>query len=256
MIKFFRKIRYTLTEQNKTGKYLKYAIGEIVLVVVGILIALSINNWNDNRKNNNLKQAYVKNLIFDLEKDLETLKLLQNYNTNYENAGEYTLDFMNNKLSKIDTLRLTEALVYCSYIPNFTITATTYNDIINGNNMNLFQDIKLKRLLENHYTTNAWGALFNDRILKTAWYDYKDEIVNYFSPLLYKDIYEIGGGFSGNRLKGTSDYKINWRQIKTNQYLKTQVENIMAYRVSIRNRLNNKIKSAKAILTYFELNPE
>ena len=50
MINFFRKIRYNLMEQNKTGKYLKYAIGEIVLVVLGILIALSINNWNEGRK--------------------------------------------------------------------------------------------------------------------------------------------------------------------------------------------------------------
>ena len=45
MLKFYRKIRYDLIEKNKTGKYLKYAIGEIILVVIGILIALSINNW-------------------------------------------------------------------------------------------------------------------------------------------------------------------------------------------------------------------
>ncbi|TYA56024.1 hypothetical protein FVF61_07000 [Formosa maritima] len=58
MIKFFRKIRQNLFMENKTGKstlpvgrYLKYAIGEIVLVVIGILIALQINNWNENRKN-------------------------------------------------------------------------------------------------------------------------------------------------------------------------------------------------------------
>ena len=49
MIKFFRKIRYDLMEINKTGKYVKYAIGEIVLVVIGILIAVNINNWNENR---------------------------------------------------------------------------------------------------------------------------------------------------------------------------------------------------------------
>ena len=50
MIKFFRKIRCDLIEKNKTRKYLKYAIGEIVLVVIGILISLQINNWNENQK--------------------------------------------------------------------------------------------------------------------------------------------------------------------------------------------------------------
>ena len=47
MIKFFRKIRQNLLMENKTSKYFKYAIGEILLVVIGILIALSINNWNE-----------------------------------------------------------------------------------------------------------------------------------------------------------------------------------------------------------------
>jgi len=69
MIKFFRKIRYDLMEKNKTGKYFKYAIGEIVLVVIGILIALSINNWNEDRKNRKLITAYKKNLIENLVRD-------------------------------------------------------------------------------------------------------------------------------------------------------------------------------------------
>jgi len=51
MIKFFRQIRKTLISENKTGKYFKYAIGEILLVVIGILIAFSINTWNQNRIN-------------------------------------------------------------------------------------------------------------------------------------------------------------------------------------------------------------
>ena len=50
MIKFFRKIRFDLMAKNKTSKYFKYAIGEIILVVIGILIALQINNWNENQK--------------------------------------------------------------------------------------------------------------------------------------------------------------------------------------------------------------
>ena len=52
-------------EKNKTGKYLKYAIGEIVLVVIGILIALSINNWNENRKSENFERIYLENIKSD-----------------------------------------------------------------------------------------------------------------------------------------------------------------------------------------------
>ena len=61
MIKFFRKISYDPMEKNKTGKYLKYTIGEIVLVVIGILIALGINNWNENR-NYIIKRLYISTI--------------------------------------------------------------------------------------------------------------------------------------------------------------------------------------------------
>lgn len=56
-------------EQNKTGRYLKYAIGEIVLVVVGILIALQLNNLNDERKTEAMRQVYYKQLLHDFEED-------------------------------------------------------------------------------------------------------------------------------------------------------------------------------------------
>ena len=69
MIKFFRKIRQDLLRDNKTGDYLKYAVGEIVLVVIGILIALSINNWNESRKNDSEQALLVKNIIEDLRLD-------------------------------------------------------------------------------------------------------------------------------------------------------------------------------------------
>ncbi|MBU2951847.1 hypothetical protein KO493_14195 [Tamlana agarivorans] len=66
MIKFFRKIRKNLLQEGKTVKYLKYAIGEIVLVVIGIVIALQINNWNENRINNLAVKTYLNNLIYEL----------------------------------------------------------------------------------------------------------------------------------------------------------------------------------------------
>jgi len=69
MIKFFRKIRYDLMKKNKTGKYLKYAIGEIILVVIGILIALQINNWNETSKNEREQIVFLNNLKNDLNND-------------------------------------------------------------------------------------------------------------------------------------------------------------------------------------------
>ncbi|MFH4968055.1 hypothetical protein V8G61_07605 [Gaetbulibacter sp. M240] len=69
MIKFFIKIRQDLLSKGKTGKYLKYAIGEIILVVIGILIALQLNNLNENIKIENTKQEYYRQLLIDLEKD-------------------------------------------------------------------------------------------------------------------------------------------------------------------------------------------
>jgi hypothetical protein len=76
MIKFFRKIRENLLMENKTSKpalpavrYFKYVIGEIILVVIGILIALQINTWNTERDNNKIVRKNSKTLIDNLEKD-------------------------------------------------------------------------------------------------------------------------------------------------------------------------------------------
>lgn len=71
MIKFFRKIRQQLLIEKKTGKYFKYAIGEIVLVVIGILIALQINNWNEERKEKLHEIDILKQMKTDLEEVIQ-----------------------------------------------------------------------------------------------------------------------------------------------------------------------------------------
>lgn len=71
MIKFFRKIRKNLLVENKTKKYIQYAIGEIILVVIGILIALQVNNWNEESLLNQKATTFLKNLKNDLENDYQ-----------------------------------------------------------------------------------------------------------------------------------------------------------------------------------------
>ena len=69
MIKFFRKIRQQLLSQNRFSKYMLYAVGEIILVVIGILIALKVNNRNININNIQKVEIYLKDMVSDLEKD-------------------------------------------------------------------------------------------------------------------------------------------------------------------------------------------
>jgi hypothetical protein len=254
MIKFFRKIRQNLLMENKTRKYFKYAIGEIILVVIGILIALSINNWNEKRKNNILKQAYINNLKIDLNADIQKLEELNELNNEFEKDGFYFLSYLENKLSEVDTLALTSAFAYTAYIPNFTMTSATYNDLITSSNINLFKDIELKRLLDNYYIRDEWSVLFNNRILKTAWYDYRDELMKYHSPLLYRDLYEIQYEINPVRLDNHKKYMIDWSKIQSNNYIKKQVEMILAFRIQIKGKLEANIKGVKSILKYFESN--
>jgi hypothetical protein len=112
MIKLFRKIRYDLMEKNKARTYFKYAIGEIVLVVIGILIALSINNWNENRKLDEKRQDYYNQLIDDLKKDkallIDNISKTDSINSSYSvyletfNQKGLTIDEMIHNLFKLD----------------------------------------------------------------------------------------------------------------------------------------------------------
>ncbi|SFO05661.1 hypothetical protein SAMN04488519_103258 [Algoriphagus ornithinivorans] len=110
MINFFRKIRQNLLSEGKTGKYLKYAIGEIVLVVIGILIALQINNWNQQRILEKQSQQVLLNLReeikenkTELESAIEFLKQRVDRRIEYLNSSDQNISD-SEKIKKISTM--------------------------------------------------------------------------------------------------------------------------------------------------------
>ncbi|WP_416448451.1 DUF6090 family protein [Leeuwenhoekiella sp. A2] len=86
MIQLFRKLRRNLLSEGKTGQYLKYALGEIALVVIGILIALQINNWNESVKDNNALNEYLGKIKSHTGEDLHQLDTITKYRTQMANV--------------------------------------------------------------------------------------------------------------------------------------------------------------------------
>jgi len=116
-------------ETGKTGKYFKYAIGEIVLVVIGILIALSINNWNEEKNANAIVKSYLRNIKNDMIAD--SIELLNRSERNIKlisNIEEYFDYFDNGTWTTqeiVDSAKNTETGLY-SYGPNYS----AYNEML------------------------------------------------------------------------------------------------------------------------------
>tara|TARA_R110002073_G_scaffold319700_1_gene494494 strand:- start:24256 stop:24981 length:726 start_codon:yes stop_codon:yes gene_type:complete len=105
MIKFFRKIRQKMLTENKFSKYMLYAIGEIILVVIGILIALQINNWNSNRIEKESDSQLIGALIIDLKLKNEELISDLEYGKSLIKNTDNIIEFWA-KTKRIDTLNL------------------------------------------------------------------------------------------------------------------------------------------------------
>jgi hypothetical protein len=104
MIKFLRKIKYDLMDKNKTRTYFKYATGEIILVVVGILIALSIDNWNTQKNRSNTELEILKVMRENLNSDLKDMEInLHQYTTALKSTAKVLASF-NNPSYKSDSL--------------------------------------------------------------------------------------------------------------------------------------------------------
>jgi len=152
MLKFFRNIRKSLVNEGKTTKYLKYAIGEIVLVVIGILIALQINNWNEARKFKSLKKVYVERLIDDLKQDT----LMVNFLVEDLNNRQLIIETVINDLDTAEEHNFSISAIENYFAEgwnmlDFTPSASTYSDLSQTGNMNVFRNSELTDRIKNYY---------------------------------------------------------------------------------------------------------
>ena len=143
MIPIFRKIRKKMADDNRPLKYLRYAIGEIILVVIGILIALSINNWNEDQKNKALEKYMLENLVENLEQNCDKLKSRIQSISFYRKSGSVIISAIENKLIDQDSLGkyFHTALMNTSGIG---LSETGYN-VIKNNGFEIIRNQALKK---------------------------------------------------------------------------------------------------------------
>ena len=147
MIKFFRQIRYDLMKKNKTSKYLKYAIGEIILVVVGILIALQINNWNEKRLEVNLEKITLTNLNEEFQDNLRDLDSINAKLSNTISNMEHLFAMFNKKESQYTSTTLDSIISKILTSPTWKPSEFVLNDLKNSGGLSKLRNTELKKLL-------------------------------------------------------------------------------------------------------------
>ena len=147
MIKFFRKIRQKLLSENKFSKYLIYAIGEIILVVFGILIALQINNWNSKRIENTEEQNVLINLKKDFQLNKENLESVLSDNEKYLKSDLEILNFGRSKSSIKTEAEFSMLLNDLTALSEFFPTNNSLDNLQNSSSISLIKSHELMNKL-------------------------------------------------------------------------------------------------------------
>jgi len=178
MIKFFRNIRKNLLAEGKTTKYLKYAVGEIILVVIGILLALQISEWNTNYKRHKVESQLLKDIHKEFLENKEQLKLVESYHLISYEATQKLLNLMPIDIANIKFDSIVVLLDNTYYNWTFNPQQTTINSLINTSSFDLISNVELRKLLQNW--TDIYLDYSEEEIIS------RNQVNNFYRPFMSK----------------------------------------------------------------------
>ena len=253
MIKFFRKIRQSLLSENRFSKYLLYAIGEIILVVIGILIALQINNWNEKRKQTELGYQYLTEMRYEVQADVSMINV---YISRLKKSIENHKAALNTK--DINTLPLDS--LYMLVIPenlDFKVSELTHNKMNYLGISKLSNNDHLNTMITNYYNKQVVGLkitlafLLKELKKYTDYFAYQQDYfdwnsINKYPSLINKTKEEH---YSLNK-QGLIKFATSVRgrnlivyDLENKQYALTVLENFQAATVSLLNSVYDELKN-------------
>lgn len=153
MLFLLRKIRNQMLQKNKVTTYLLYAIGEIVLVVAGILIALQIDTWREEKELTDEEASYLNRLIDENKQDVESFNLILEDIGKAINSINELSEALNDESSSDSVLlvKIHQYMLYGSLAPIFNSSRSTFDDLSNTGNLKVISDLKLRNKVVQHY---------------------------------------------------------------------------------------------------------
>ena len=212
---FFRKIRKQLAAENRFMKYTRYAIGEIVLVVIGILIALQINNANQERKDNAALRGYLNSIRLNVESDLKKSDFILNDRRNIHRRSEYIDNNLFWRIRSLDPYT-TSDINYISQTVHEIIDLNYLNPNLSG-----FESLKNSGFLSKlqgkdlEQILNQYYNLINEIVIGEK--DYNQSILNayaQFNAINYNGVtYMYNPDYNTNWEEDYEDYRLQLREI-------------------------------------------
>ena len=176
MIKFFQRIRRNMLSQNKFTNYIIYAIGEIVLVVIGILIALQINNWNEIKKNKSIESEYLLELLEDYEINLKKSREVSARIEEVLPKLTGLLEQSALEQPRISVDSINDAFRFLNSMPAYSSTDRAYNNLIGSGDFKLISSPEIKTAIADYYKALD--------ILKLVQNTHEMQLVNSFQPYI------------------------------------------------------------------------
>ena len=195
MFKFFRRIRQGLLAENKFSKYLLYALGEIILVVIGILIALQINNWNEASKQDRVIREVLSEIREDLLQDqIELTRALYQNRIDYK-AQQRIIEVLETKAPYDENVRSDLGRIH---LARTVFSANKGYDLLKELNLGTLKDKELRILLTQYYERDipmVYREYEDDRLeFEAFWLPYARahfsewELGSYAVPIDYEQI--------------------------------------------------------------------
>ena len=197
-----RKLRYRFIENEQTVKYFKYAIGEIVLIVIGILIAVGINNFVSYQKDLNREKVLLENMMADLEEEIDGFE--SDFNNRYERkikglqlarlyaTGQY-------EVKDTTTFLNTIGMGGANSRGSVQGSDATFQELVSSGNLNLISNADLRKTIQEYYRTRAFIEIYVEN-LRTDYANFINSVRPYDPARVYTD-YPIPPGRLESKLQ-------------------------------------------------------